>query len=97
MIHLWPAAGKPGLSRNSGPPGWGLPRVYGLPWDSRGPYSYLCVFSSSFVLRLAYAASLRAQLQGVHVHGHVVPRARRMEAIRQGQGWLATGCCYESE
>jgi hypothetical protein len=57
------------------------------------------VFSSSFVLRLAYAASLRAQLQGVHVHGHghAVPRARRMEAIRQGQGWLATGCCHESE
>ena len=50
------------------------------------------MFSSSFVVRLAYAASLCAQLQGAHVHGHghVVPRARRAEWKRSGTdraGW----------
>ena len=50
------------------------------------------MFSSSFVVRMAYAASLCAQLQGAHVHGHghVVPRARRAEWKRSGTdraGW----------
>ena len=66
-------------------PGWGLP-------ESRAGDRSLGVFSSSFVVRLASAASLCAQLQGVHVHGHghVVPRARRAEWKRSGTdraGW----------
>jgi hypothetical protein len=66
-------------------PGWGLP-------ESRAGDRYLCVFLPSFVVRLASAASLCAQLQGAHVHGHghVVPRARRAEWKRSGTdraGW----------
>jgi len=46
----------------------------------------------SFVIRLGSMASLRAQLQGAHVHGHihVVPRGRRAEWKRSGTdraGW----------
>jgi len=64
----------------------------------------------SFVVRLGSMASLRAQLQGAHVHGHihVVPRARRAEWKRSGTdraGWQRAvgtgtshshaGCCLE--
>ena len=82
MIHLCVT----GLSRNKPrSPGWGLP-------ESRAGDRYLGVFSSSLVVRLASAASLCAQLQGAHVHGHghVVPRARRAEWKRSGTdraGW----------
>jgi len=71
-------------------PGLGTPGVPGC--QPQAGDRYLGVFSSSFVVRLASAASLCAQLQGVHVHGHghVVPRARRAERKRSGTdraGW----------
>ena len=71
-------------------PGLGTPGVPGC--QPQAGDRYLGVFSSSFVVRLASAASPCAQLQGAHVHGHghVVPRARRAEWKRSGTdraGW----------